>query len=102
MVCPFGSFADTRFERRASVSYAMFIDGVRLRLRLSALVLGRLGDRGDVRMVAEKFSQCTTEDAHASAVDDADARQPCEEGAIEEALDFGLGLVCGAADYVDL
>jgi hypothetical protein len=69
---------------------------------LSALVLGGLGDGGDVRVVAEVFAQGAAQDTHARAVDDADAGQAGEERSVYEALYFGLGLVGGAADYVDL
>ena len=69
---------------------------------LAALVLRWFGDGGDVGMAAEVFAQGAAEDAHASAVDDADAREAGEEGAVEEAFDFGLGFVGGAADDVDL
>ena len=44
-----------------------------LRSALSALVLRRFRDGGDVRMMAEVFAEGATKDAHASAVDDADA-----------------------------
>ena len=53
-------------------------------------------------MVAQELAQGAAEDAHAGAVDDADAGQAGEEGAVEEALDFVLGFVGGAADDVDL
>ena len=55
---------------------------------LAALVLRGLGDGGDMGMVAEIFAQSAAKDAHAGAVDDADAREAGEEGAVEEALDF--------------
>src|SRR5579875_4054412 len=69
---------------------------------LAALVVRGFGDRGDVRMVAEVFAQGAAQDAHACAVHDADARQASQEGAVEEALYFVVGLVSGAADDVDL
>ncbi len=69
---------------------------------LAALVLGRFGDGGDVGVAAEVFAQGAAQDAHAGAVDDADAGQAGEEGAVEETFDLGLGLVGGAADDVDL
>jgi hypothetical protein len=68
----------------------------------SALILRRLGDGGDVRMAAQVFAQSAAQDAHASAVDDANAWEPGEEGAVKEAFDFGLGFVGRAADDVDL
>ena len=53
-------------------------------------------------VVAEVFAEGAAEDAHAGAVDDADAREAGQEGSVEEALDFGVGLVGGAAYDVDL
>ncbi len=41
---------------------------------LAALILRRLGDGGDVGVAAEVVAQRAAEDAHAGAVDDADAR----------------------------
>ncbi len=72
------------------------------RRSLAAFVLWGLGDGGDVGVAAEVFAEGAAEDAHAGAVDDADARKAGEEGAVEEAFDFGLGFVRGAADDVDL
>ena len=69
---------------------------------LAALVLRRFGDAGDVRMIAEIFAEGAAKDAHAGAVNDADARETGEEGAVEEAFDLVVGLVGGAADDVDL
>jgi len=69
---------------------------------LAALVVWGFGDGGDVGVVAEELAEGAAEDAHAGAVDDADARQAGEEGAVEEAGDFVFGLVGGAADDVDL
>ena len=69
---------------------------------LAAFVVGRLGDGDDVRVLAQEVAQRAAQHAHADAVDDADARQAGEEGALDEALDFGLGFVGGAADDVDL
>ena len=69
---------------------------------MAALILRGFGDGGDVGVAAEVFAQSAAEDAHAGAVDDADAGEAGEEGAVEEAFDFGLGLVGGAADDVDL
>ena len=77
---------------------AQFDDG----RALAAFVVGRLGDGDDVRVLAQEVSEGAAEHAHADAVDDADAREAGEEGALDEALDFGLGFVGGAADDVDL
>lgn len=69
---------------------------------LTSLVLWRLGDGGDVGVAAEVVAQGAAQDAHSGAVHDANAWEAGEEGAVEEALDFGLGFVGGAADDVDL
>ena len=66
------------------------------------MILWRLGDGGDVGVALEIIAQGAAEDAHAGAVDDADAGQPCEEGAVDEPLDLLLGLVGGTADDVNL
>ena len=42
---------------------------------LSALVLRWFSDGGDVWVIAEVFTQSAAENAHASAVNDADARE---------------------------
>jgi hypothetical protein len=55
-----------------------------------------------VGVIAEVFAEGASEDAHASAVNDADAREPGEEGAVEKAFDFGLSLIGGASDHIDL
>ena len=69
---------------------------------LAALVLGGFGEGGDVGVGFEELAQRAAEHAHARAVDDADAGQPGEEGAVDVAFDFLLGFVGGAADDVDL
>ena len=69
---------------------------------LSALVLRRLCDGGDIGMAAEIFAEGAAEDAHACAMHDADAGQAGEEGAVDETFHFGLGLVGGAANHIDL
>ncbi len=53
-------------------------------------------------MVLEPGAESAAEDAHAGSVDDANAGQAGEVGAVEEFFDFVLGLVGGAADDVDL
>src|SRR5882757_3779540 len=60
---------------------------------LAALVLWRFGDGGDVGMIAEIFAEGAAEDTHAGAVNDTDARDAGEEGAVEEAFNFGLSLI---------
>ena len=69
---------------------------------LSALVLRRFRDGCDVGVIAEVFAERASKDAHASAVNDADAWETGEEGAVEEAFDFGLSLIGGASDHIDL
>ena len=69
---------------------------------LSPLVLRWFSDGGDVGVIAEVFAQGAAEDSHASAVNDANARETSEEGAVKEAFNFGLGLIGGAADHIDL
>src|SRR5277367_2320919 len=69
---------------------------------LAALVVGRLGDGGDVGVVAQELAESAAEHAHAGAVNDADVGQAGHEGAVEEAGDLVVGLVGGAADDVDL
>src|SRR5580658_9520794 len=53
-------------------------------------------------VLAQEVSQGAAEHAHANAVNDADAWQASEKGALDEALDLGLGFVGCAADDVDL
>jgi len=69
---------------------------------LSALVLRWFGDAGDVGMIAKVFAEGAAEDSHAGAVNDADARKPGEEGAVEEPFDFGLSLIGSASDHIYL
>ena len=69
---------------------------------LAALVEGWLGDGGDVGVALEVFAEGAAENAHAGAVDDADAGEAGEEGLVDVALDLGFGLVGGAADDVEL
>lgn len=56
----------------------------------------------DVGMLLEGLAQGFAEDAHAAAVDDADARESGEESAVDEFFDFARGVVDGVADDVDL
>ncbi len=85
------------------VSYAIvLLSQFNLSGALSALILRWFGDGGDVGVTAEVFAEGASEDAHASAVNDADARETGKEGAVEEAFDFGLGLIRGAADDIYL
>ena len=53
-------------------------------------------------MLLQQLAQGFAEDAHAAAVDDADAREPGEEGAVDKFFDFAAGLIDGLADNVDL
>ena len=69
---------------------------------LAALVEGGFGDGGDVRVALEVVAEGAAENAHARAVDDADAGETGEEGLVDVALDFGLGFVRCAADDVEL
>src|SRR6266404_1203547 len=69
---------------------------------LSALVLRRFSDGCDVGVIAEIFAEGASKDAHASAMNNADAWETGEEGAVEEAFDFGLSLIGGASDHIDL
>jgi len=52
-------------------------------------------------MLLQKLTERLAEDAHAAAVDDANARESGEEGAIYEAFDHSTGIVYGLSDYVD-
>jgi len=67
----------------------------------AAFILRRLGDGGDVRMLLQHLAQGFAQDAHAAAVDDADAWQSGEEGAVDEFLDFTGSVVDGLSDNVD-
>ena len=53
-------------------------------------------------MLLQELAQGFAEDAHAAAVDDADARESGEEGAVDKFFDFAGGVVDGVADNVDL
>src|ERR1019366_10274982 len=53
-------------------------------------------------MLLQVLPQGFAKDAHAAAVDDADARQSGQEGAVYEFLQFSGSFVHGAANYVDL
>src|ERR1700721_759288 len=64
-----------------------------LRCALAALVLRRLGNSGDVGMAAKIFAQSAAQNTHAGAMDDADAREPGEEGTVKKGRHFSLGLV---------
>jgi len=68
---------------------------------LAALVLRWFRNVCDVRMTAKVFAQGAAQNAHASAVHDADAGQAGEEGAVDESLDFGLSFVGGTTDDID-
>ena len=72
------------------------------RCALATFVLGGFSDIGYVGMGLEEFANTAAEDAGAVAVDDADARQAGEEGAVKIRLQLLRGLVDGAADEVDL
>ena len=52
-------------------------------------------------MVLEKLAEGFAEDSHAAAVDNADAGESGEEGAVYEFFDFAGSVVDGLADYVD-
>ena len=67
---------------------------------LAAFAEWGLSDGGDVRVALEVFAQGAAKDAHASAVDDADARQASEKGLVDVAFDLAFGLVGGAANNV--
>jgi hypothetical protein len=69
---------------------------------LAALILRWFRNGGDVGVIAEEFAEGASKDSHASAVNDADAWETGEEGAVEEAFDFGLSLIGGASDHIDL
>src|SRR5438477_9696441 len=68
----------------------------------AAFVLRRLGDGRHLRMLLEILTQGFAQHAHAAAVDDAHARQPGEEGAVEEFFHAAGGLIHIFADDVDL
>ena len=68
----------------------------------AAFVLRGFDDRRDVGMLLQHLAQSFAEDAHAAAVNHADARKPGEESAVDELFDFAAGLVDGLADHVDL
>jgi hypothetical protein len=51
-----------------------------------------------LQILTQRFSQY----AHATAVNNADARQSGEKSVVYEFLDFPGGIVHGAADYIDL
>ena len=69
---------------------------------MSPLILRWFSDSGDVGVITEVFAEGASEDAHASAVNDADAGEPCEEGAVEKAFDFTLSFIGGVADHIYL
>jgi len=87
-------------------SYVVFIWQLLAKLdegcTLAAFVLGGFGDGGDVGVGFEEVADAAAEDACSMAVDDADARQACEEGTVEVFLELSGGFVDGAADEVDL
>ena len=68
---------------------------------LAAFVLGGFGDGGYVGVGLEEVADAAAEDAGAVAVDDADAGEAGEEGAVEIVLQLFGGFVDGAADEVD-
>ncbi len=68
----------------------------------AAFQLGGFFDSGDVRVAAQVFAEGAAEDAHAGAVDDADAGQAGEEGLVQILFEFVGGFIYGAADQVDL
>ena len=67
----------------------------------AAFIVWRLCHCGYVRVLLEHLAEGFAEDAHAAAVDDADAREAGEEGAVDESFDFAAGLVDGLSDDVD-
>ena len=67
----------------------------------SALVLGGFDDGGHVRMLLQHLPERLAENAHAAAVNDADARESGEERAIDKFLDFGGGLIDGLANHIN-
>ena len=69
---------------------------------LAAFIVGGFRDGCYVGVFGEELAEGAAEDAHAYAVDDADAGQAGEKGAFDEAVNFALGFVGGAADDVDL
>jgi hypothetical protein len=49
-----------------------------------------------MRMLLQILTQRLAQNSHAAAVNDADARQAGQEGAVDELLDFSRGVVDGA------
>jgi hypothetical protein len=64
--------------------------------------LGGFGDGGYVGVGLEELADAAAEDACAVAVDDADAIEAGEEGAVKILFQLSGGLVHGASDEVDL
>ena len=52
-------------------------------------------------MLLQKLAEGFAEDSHTAAVDDADPRQACQEGAIDESFHVAGSVVDSLADYVD-
>ena len=52
-------------------------------------------------MLLQHLAEGLAEDAHAAAMDDADARKPGEEGAVDEFFNFCGSLIDGLTDHVD-
>jgi hypothetical protein len=52
-------------------------------------------------MLLQELAKGFAEDSHAAAVDNADAGESGEEGAVYEFFDFAGSVVDGLADYVD-
>lgn len=52
-------------------------------------------------MLLKQLAEGFAEDAHAAAVNHADARQACKKCAVDELFDFLGGFVDGLADYID-
>ena len=71
------------------------------RCAASAFVLRGLGHGDYVRVLLQELAEGFAEDAHAAAVNDADARESGEEGAVDELFDLGGGFVDVAANDVD-
>src|SRR4030081_3685399 len=95
-----GRFADVSYagEARREAQEEQLLSQFHFCGALSALVLRRFSDRGDVGMIAQIFTEGAAEDAHAGAVNDTDAWETGEEGAVEEPFHFGLSLIRGASD----
>ncbi len=68
---------------------------------MAAFVLGGFGEGGYVGVALEEFADAAAEDAGTVSVDDADAGEAGQEGAVEIFFEIFGGFVDGAADEVD-